>query len=277
MKTETPIANKVRRYFRAVRNAYLKTLRAWKSVESCKKALEVVLDKQAKWAITECAKAVTMMIEKKDQILPANTVRMIGGCPVGLSYRARDTDNMQFRLRYLLEERDGRPHRVGIDYRMRIRVGGMEFSHNIPVLDVVIQRAPRGHDPCQEGTRPPMAALDWLVDDIRATWKSSSRAKQRVWADKREKNQTRFESLKERVRAGREPIEGQLGAINKEFLDYMRDESRVPNIPDYLDLFNWAKRRKRYLDPLAKKSKKQKVPFSQKKLDEWRQQMRGAV
>ena len=231
----------------------------------------------ANLAIAECAKAVTMMIEKKGQILPANTVRMMGGCPLGLSYRARDADNMQFRLRYLPEERDGRPRLVSIDYRMRIRVGGMEFNHNIPVLDVVIQRAPGGHDPRQAGTRPPIAALDWLVDDIRATWESSSRAKQRVWAGKREKNQTRFESLKERMKAGRESREGQLGAINKDFLDYMRDEARVPVIPDYLDLFNWAERRKRYLDPLAKKSKKQKVPFSREKLDEWRQEMRVAV
>lgn len=76
--------------------------------------------------------------------------------------------------------------------------------------------------------------------------------------------------------AGRSAREGNLGRVNTGFLDYLRDEPSPPLIPDYLALFAWADERKKLLDPLAKKSLKQKLPFSQSKLDEWRQQMRAA-
>ena len=132
-------------------------------------------------------------------------------------------------------------------------------------------------DPRKAGTRPPVAGLSWLVDDIRHTWESSSRAKQRVWAGKRVKNMARIQELQKRLDAGRSAREGDLGRINKGFLEYITDESRPALIPDYLALFAWADERKKHLDPLAKQSKKQKLPFSRSKLDEWREQMRAAV
>lgn len=84
------------------------------------------------------AKAMTMMIESRLQILPDNVQKVISGTPVGFLYNSHDNDNLQFRMRYLPEEPNGRPRLVSIDYRMRIRVGSIQFNHNIPILDVVI-------------------------------------------------------------------------------------------------------------------------------------------
>lgn len=221
------------------------------------------------------AKAVTMMIASRLQLLPDNVERVISGTPVGFYYKVRDRDGLQFRLRYLPEEPNGRPRLVSIDYRMEIRVGGTTFNHNIPILDVVVQRAPTSSDPREMGTRPPVAGLPWLVDDIRHTWDSSSRAKQRVWAGKRQKNAARLEELQERLDAGRSAREGNLGRFDQDFLEYIRDDSRPALIPDYLELLAWADERKKYIDPLAKRSKKQKLPFSQSKLDEWREELAG--
>ena len=93
-------------------------------------------------ATTLCAKAVTMMIQLRGKILPTNVEKVVCGTPVGLLYTDKSSDNLQFRLRYLPAEAKGRPRLISIDYRMRIRVGNVEFNHNIPVLDVVIQRSP---------------------------------------------------------------------------------------------------------------------------------------
>jgi hypothetical protein len=224
-----------------------------------------------------CAKAVTMMIQMRGKILPPNVEKVVCGTPVGLLYTDKSADNLQFRLRYLPAEANGRPRLISIDYRMRIRVGNMEFNHSIPVLDVVIQRSPSKEAPLSEGARPPFAALDWLVHDIRETWGSSSRAKQRVWAGKREKNEARLASLEKLLAARKQPDGSPLGVMNTRFLEYMRDQNRAPAIPDYLELFGWAEDRKRYLGPLDKKSSKQKVPFSQSKMNEWRREMRSVT
>ena len=61
------------------------------------------------------AKAVTMMIETRLQILPDNVQRVIDGTPVGFLYKSRDRDNMQFRMRYLPKEPNGRPRLVSIE------------------------------------------------------------------------------------------------------------------------------------------------------------------
>lgn len=219
-----------------------------------------------------CAKAVTMMIEKRGQLLPKNVERVINGVPVGFMYSNKDADDLQFRLRYIPAEKNGRPRLISIDYRMQLRVGNTTIEHNIPILDVVIQRSSSKEAPLAEGSRPPIAALDWLVDDIKETWGSSSRAQQRVWAGKREKNRARLDSLQNLLDAGREPRHGSLGSVDADFLKYVRDQDSAPAIPDYLDLFDWAERRKDYLGP-EKRSQKQKVPFSRRTLDEWRQEM----
>lgn len=225
-------------------------------------------------ALVLCAKAVTMMIERRSQILPKDIRKVINGTPVGFIYNDSCKDNVQFRLRFLPAERDGRPRLISIDYRMKIRVGTVLFNHNIPILDVVIQRSPGSeHETFQKGTKPPIAALDWLVDDIQETWGSSSRAKQRVWANKREKNRGRLESLERLQKEGREAKSGGLGTVDESFLKYMTDDTRAPTIPDYLDLFDWATERKAFLGPTDKVSKKQKLPFSLQKLNDWRQDM----
>jgi hypothetical protein len=221
------------------------------------------------------AKAVTMMMEERTRILPRNVERVISGTPVGFLYRIRDNDNLQFRLRYLPKQPSGRPRLVSVDYRMRVRVGGIEFNHNIPILDVVIQRAPKSTDPREAGTKPPIAGLPWLVSNIKHTWESSTRAKQRVWAGKRAKNMDRLQELQRRLDAGRSAREGNLGRVNRGFLEYLRDTSKAPLIHDYLALFAWAEARKEYLDPLAKQSTKQKLPFSRTKVDEWRGEMQS--
>ncbi|GAQ92531.1 hypothetical protein KFL_010410040 [Klebsormidium nitens] len=74
-------------------------------------------------------------------------------------------------------------------------------------------------------------------------------------------------------KAGREARDKGLGLFDQRLFDYLLDEGRQPTIPDYLALFYWAKERKRYLPPEEQGGEKQKVPFSQKKLDEWRQEM----
>jgi hypothetical protein len=181
-----------------------------------------------------------MMIQLRGKTLPTNVEKVVCGTPVGLLYTDKSSDNLQFRLRYLPAEAKGRPRLISIDYRMQIRVGNVEFNHNIPVLDVVIQRSPSKETPLTEGARPPYAALNW------------------VCAGKREKNRARLASLGKLLDAGKRPEEGTLGAVNKEFLAYLLDERCAPRMPDYEMLFRWAEDRKRYLGPLDK----QKTPFS---------------
>ncbi|GAQ87404.1 hypothetical protein KFL_003500150 [Klebsormidium nitens] len=241
------------------------------------------LDDVVSLATALVGKAVTIMVKELARILPPNVERVISGTPVGFLYRIRDNDNLQFRLRYLPKEPNGRPRLVSIDYRMRVRVGSLEFNHNVPVLDVVIQRAPKSTDPREASTNLPIAGLPWLVDDIKHTWQSSSRAKQRVWAGKREKNLARLQELQKRLDANRSAREGNLGRVDNGVLEYLQDKSKPPLIPDYLTLFAWAEARKRYLglqpeadrSTLAKQSKKQKLPFSRTKLDQWRREMQS--
>jgi hypothetical protein len=233
------------------------------------------LDDMVSLSIALVAKAVTMMKEERTRILPLNVERVISGTLVGFLYRIRDNDNLQFRLRYLPKQPSGRPRLVSVDYRMRVRVGGIEFNHNIPILDVIIQRAPRSTDPREASTKPPIAGLPWLVSNIKHTRESSTRAKQRVWAGKRAQNMDRLQELQRRLDAGRSAREGNLGRVDMGVLDYLRDSSKLLLIPDYLTLFAWAEARKEYLDLLAKQSKKQKLSFSQSKLDEWRREMQS--
>ncbi|GAQ93200.1 hypothetical protein KFL_013560030, partial [Klebsormidium nitens] len=188
------------------------------------------LDDVVSLATELVGKAVTIMVKERAQLLPRNIERVINGTPVGFMYRIRDDDNLQFRLRYLPKEPNGRPRLVSINYRMKVRVGSLEFNQNIPVLDVVVQRAPKSTDPREASTKPPIAGLPWLVDDIKHTWQSSSRAKQRVWAGKRAKNLDRLQELQRRLDAGRSAREGNLGRVNMGVLEYLRDSSKAPLI-----------------------------------------------
>jgi hypothetical protein len=210
------------------------------------------------------SKATALLIGIKGAILPKNERRQIGGVPFSACYRDPDADDLQFRLRYSPEQKNGRPRLISIDYKMILRIGNYDFKHVIAVLDVVIQRKP-GHAATPEKR---VASLSWIVDDLRSTWDATPRASQRLWAGKREKDVSRLKELDEVLEGSAEPkistrVE-RLGVVSRPFLAHLEDDERPSVIGDYSSHFAWCEKGR------GREGKKQKVTFSKMELERWR-------
>jgi hypothetical protein len=189
---------------------------------------------------------------------------MLGSLPFGAEYQDVDQDDLQFRLRFSPKQMSGRPRLLSIDYQMGLRIGVWSIKYTIAVLDVVFHRyPPRSGALIPVHGRPtlPVADLEWILEDLTETWETTPRAKQRIWAGKREKNEARYDELVGGAESGMSGVVDRLGVISRPFFEHL--DIRSETTRDYLKVFDWAK----------DEEDKQVMPFYRSELDLWRHRM----
>jgi hypothetical protein len=229
------------------------------------------------------------LIHHKRTILKSNAPFGVNdlenGITVQIQQLSKSANNNQFRLRRIDAHQEFPIDLYSIDYRckLNIMIDGKKnlLNYDIPILDIVIERNETGKqksDLVQYFNGLPIANMQFLLDDIHATYLSKNKYLMRIWNNKQNKDRKRYTVLKTlfknkndtNVATSTEQELEELGAISQDAVGELNRPQEDHQI-DYYQAF---------LFQIASDKKwhkvKHKLPFDQLKIKNLTDQMKRA-